>query len=332
MKESQKDKKPSQIHDRLFKAFRFLWTRPESFRGVIPEESLRDVDLEKLELDDTNFIRNDLSPAHADLMLVAPIKNSDERIGITFLFEHKSYDAPKVMVQILDYMAQIWSKNLKSPHPLDFIVPILVTHGNKNSSISTKFVDYFSDKLRKNYLRFIPNFEVVLIDLASGNFPEELTPLLLLVEAGEFKTEKDAADWFDRTERLGKMRWDNNFLIHAVMYINAINPLLKISVIKNLIKTRKSMLSKADLIEEAFYEGVARQNKEIGMEVGKKEGKKEGIKEGIKEGKKEGIALLVQNMLKNLSSKEVAKYTSLSEKEVMELANWKISAKEEDSP
>lgn len=92
-------------------------------------------------------------------------------------------------------------------------------------------------------------------------------------------------------------------------------PKNKLKEFKKEIKMTPETLA----IFEKAIEETNRKYAHIEREEARKKGKKEGRKEGRKEGKKEGKKEIVKNMLKVLSIEEVATYTGLRKKEILDL-------------
>lgn len=69
----------------------------------------------------------------------------------------------------------------------------------------------------------------------------------------------------------------------------------------------------------AIFEKAIEETNRKYAHIERKEARKKGKKEGRKEGKKEGKKEIVKNMLKVLSIEEVATYTGLRKKEILDL-------------
>jgi len=119
-------------HDTFFKELfsRKVETR-EFISKIFPVEITNKLKLETLELDTTEYLDNNLRSTFSDLVYNCNYDN-DLEIKITLLFEHKSFPASYVHLQLLGYMLKIWKKQLKQKVKMTPIIPIIFYHGQKN--------------------------------------------------------------------------------------------------------------------------------------------------------------------------------------------------------
>ena len=86
------------------------------------------------------------------------------------MFEHKSYQAHNIALQLLKYMLEIWETKLKKENKkgLPMIIPLVVYHGKESWSIKDTLGEMIIGykELPKRIQRFIPDYEYVLYDLS----------------------------------------------------------------------------------------------------------------------------------------------------------------------
>ncbi|WP_035256749.1 Rpn family recombination-promoting nuclease/putative transposase [Desulfatirhabdium butyrativorans] len=156
-------------HDRLFKA---VWndrsTARSFFQHYLPCDLLRLIDLDALQLCTESFIEEELREYRCDLLYQTTING---RPGyLYFLFEHKSHADPDVALQLLGYMRAIWHLYRKqeaggAKAPLPVIVPLVLYHGRNAWTCGDDLLSRF-EQPATFLLRYIPNFQFVLIDLS----------------------------------------------------------------------------------------------------------------------------------------------------------------------
>jgi len=84
---------------------------------------------------------------------------------LSLLLEHKSYKDELAPLQILTYLGNAYQQQIKNKEPLTLILPVIYYHGKE--SWEPKGVDFLFNKYPKNLLKYLPKFNMELIDLAS---------------------------------------------------------------------------------------------------------------------------------------------------------------------
>ncbi len=127
-------------HDRFF---RDSFGRPEIARNYLEEYLPSDVrsllDLEHLVLQDGSFIDETMQEHQTDLLYEVRLTTGDKAY-VYFLFEHKSYPAPLVSLQLLRYMVRCWERQAKENNALSPIIPLIIYHGEKAWPVPTDFL------------------------------------------------------------------------------------------------------------------------------------------------------------------------------------------------
>jgi predicted transposase/invertase (TIGR01784 family) len=154
----------SLFHDPFFR--KILSGKQEAIDFLLaslPEVISRLLILEKLELIQESFIGNNQEESRTDLLFKIPLKDSNSSAYIYLLFEHKSYHDKKIYLQLLDYLAKIYSRQMENENRLSVVLPFVFYHGEKGWDLGTEFMHTFDkDSIPNILLKFIPNFAIHL--------------------------------------------------------------------------------------------------------------------------------------------------------------------------
>ena len=136
--------------------------------NYLPAEVMQVMDLGHLSLEKDSFIDQELEEAYSDLLYKTRIDGKEGYLY--FLFEHKSYQEPKLALRLLKYMVKIWEQKTKESEPggLPVIIPLLIYQGEQQwagePSFSSLFagLEFMPDKIK----RYIPDYEYVIYDFS----------------------------------------------------------------------------------------------------------------------------------------------------------------------
>ena len=122
-------------HDGFFKRlFGNLEVAADFLRNYLPEEILSRFDLDTLQLEKESFIASELRESFSDLLFSVKA-NTDRRIFIYLLLEHKSGPDRWVAFQLLRYIVQFWERQRdQGCEWLPQIIPIVFYHGRERWS------------------------------------------------------------------------------------------------------------------------------------------------------------------------------------------------------
>ena len=281
------------------------------------------------------FIDEQGNEKRVDLLFSVQLKDSEERVRIFFLLEHKSHQDPNLLKQILGYQTCIYNQ---FNYP---VIPILVYHGKeKEWKGKLKFQDIlqgFTAGLEKEFGKNILNFECKLLNIHEINLHDEKikdlpTRPILLIMASIWRLKLETVrELFRMGEALEKQ--DQQFLIQkAVDYICRTDPTF---TIKKLWRTEKETVRKKgdgdvgalqSSLEQYKMEGLKE-----GLEKGLKKGRLEGLMEGHKEGRREEAQEVALRMIQDGEDlKRIYRYTGLTSKEVEKLRQKAKSKKKSD--
>ncbi len=190
----------SLFHDPFFR--KILSGKQEAIdflRDSLPNNISRLLILEKLELIQESFIGNNQEESRTDLLFKIPLKDRNSSASIYLLFEHKSYYDRKIYVQLLEYLAKIYNRQLENESSLNVVLPFVFYHGEKGWDLGTEFLDTFDkDSIPTILLKFIPNFAIHLEILSAKGKAFQTKNLALKVFMRVVQTIRNDPDEFVR--------------------------------------------------------------------------------------------------------------------------------------
>jgi predicted transposase/invertase (TIGR01784 family) len=149
------------------------------FKGTLPSEIQKILELERLEQTKESFLPKNQSSTQTDILWKIPTKSGKE-IYTYLLFEHKSYYDSKIFLQLLGYLTQIYLWQKESSKELVPIIPFVFYHGEKVWDLGLNFKDHFS-KVEgiQILLKYIPDFAIELFELEKTDVTKKFHPLTL---------------------------------------------------------------------------------------------------------------------------------------------------------
>ena len=169
--EQKSEEKPieelHQSHNKLFvAAFKHKQTIIDYLTTFFPKHLTAKMDLDKLELDNTNYVTRKMKDFFSDVVYrttwaIPPNKKKPEvprNVVVTLLFEHKKgHPRFAIHLQFLQYMIEIWTEDIMAQRRLTIVIPILI-HQGKRKFIKRPFHYYFKN-LPEELRGFIPDFD-----------------------------------------------------------------------------------------------------------------------------------------------------------------------------
>lgn len=298
------DKKIIQSHDKFFKTlFSGKNEIKEFVTKTLPTEITENLQLETLELDQTEYVESNFRTTYSDLVYNCKYRNNTV-IKISLLFEHKSSPEKFPHLQLLGYMLKIWEVQIKQNQKLTPIIPIIFYHG-KSKWTNKPFAKYFKD-LDDTLQNFIPKFDYQLID-TSDFTDDEIIKLFeslqlqigILVMKNIFNEQKilqETNKIFANLNQLLQTEQGEQFfetIVAYLLYATGIDT-------KKYAENMKTISQKA---EKKFVSTAMRL-------------KTEGIENGIKK-------VAFSMIRKNYSSQEIMELTGLSKKQIEYLRTLK---------
>lgn len=136
---------------------------------VLPPELSEILDKDSLVIENTSFVDKDQHDSFSDLS--ASITLCDNNTHVYLLMEHKSFNDPMVMLQILRYMKVKWTQEVELSKGkklnLTPIIPILFHHGS-NKNPPTRFSELFDQNLPDSLKTHQPEFLAALYNLTTS--------------------------------------------------------------------------------------------------------------------------------------------------------------------
>jgi len=146
------------IHDSFFKSlFSVKENLQDLLQGTLPREIISGVHLDTLEYDPTEYVDKELAPYFKDIS--CNMRYGDKQIKISLLYEHKSYPAKNIHLQLLRYMLNVWESKEGNMQKLIPVIAIVFYHG-KSKWTRSEMVKGVPKELK----RYIPLFDYVLFD------------------------------------------------------------------------------------------------------------------------------------------------------------------------
>jgi len=156
-------------HDKVIKtAYSDLENARSFLTNYLPDNVLKLVDLDTLEISKDSFIEKELAEYYSDILYKVNLTDGSQGF-IYVLFEHKSYYDRFVHLQLLEYMVKIWRLHIKQqktqPDYLPIVIPLLVCHARKEWPQETVRLTSLLSGPVEDLTGYIPDFGFELYDL-----------------------------------------------------------------------------------------------------------------------------------------------------------------------
>ena len=167
MTDEKNNSKVVNPHDKVFRA---AYSNKENARSLLtdklPDNVLKLVDLDSLEISKDSFIEKDLADYYSDILYQVNLAGGSQGF-IYVLFEHKSYYDKYVHLQLLEYMVKIWRLHIKQHKgdKLPIVVPLLICHGRNEWPDDTERLASLLSGPVDELAGYIPDFGFELYDL-----------------------------------------------------------------------------------------------------------------------------------------------------------------------
>ncbi len=289
--------------------------------GFLPEQIVSFLDIDAFSYQDSVFHNEKMQTRLADMVFDIPVKDSKDAVQVSVLFELKSHKDPFTWLQILEYLAAAYRKQLhqkgKGQGKLKLIIPVIYYHG-KEVWKQEKNASFFKD-FPESLHSFVPEFDRIFIDLKTLSEKEILSisnslmkaalrihilRLMKQIEEGEFRRVFEEF----RTDKYG------NYLGSIIVYS-----------LQNLNISSEEMNT---FIDE-FPEPIKSETMTIAEQLyrkGVKEGKEQGVQEGLEKGMQLGIEkaqfeIIVKSFENGASIDFISNITGLPESKIKEILN-----------
>jgi hypothetical protein len=129
----------------------------------IDSELSQHIDLDSLELDNTEYVTPQLKKLQSDVVWKGKFKG--EELKIIVLLEHKKDFDREIFIQLLLYLCCIWLMDLHNKAPFSCILPIVVHQGSGGKVWETRDFHHYFAHLPPAFLKHIPNFRFALTNV-----------------------------------------------------------------------------------------------------------------------------------------------------------------------
>ncbi len=302
-----KDKKDiNNPHDKFFRvAFSMKIIVVDYFKNLFPKKWANRLDLETLKLEPVSYIANDLKNYFADIVWQCQLKDSDEKVQVAFLFEHKSYIPEYPHLQILEYKRGGYNTQLAEGQSLKLIIPIIVYHGTKEWEVKP-FSSYFGN-IPPEFQGFIDPLEYYLTNL--DDYSDEIIKAFNTIFLGKalfalkhFKEGYYIKQHYAELLLIGYENTNSKDELDFVQYFS-----VYLSTISDEI-TEEEIIEQVKLIDDNLKPKNMDYVKvllERGEKKGRQEGEKKGRQEGIQVGIQVGEKFAIYNAYKRVSNIEI---------------------------
>ncbi|HHB78354.1 MAG TPA: hypothetical protein ENK85_03890, partial [Saprospiraceae bacterium] len=153
-------------HDKYFAAALSYDVIAKGFLKLfLPKEQVDQLDIDNsLQMDSNSYIDKELQGHFTDIAFRCKQKDSDEKVVIGVLIEHKSYPDDQVIFQVLRYTQNIWDADVRKGKKRQIVIPLVLYHGQKEWE-KKQIRDFFPTK-NEHLTQFLPKFDYLLVDLS----------------------------------------------------------------------------------------------------------------------------------------------------------------------
>ena len=317
------------IHDNFFKE---IFSHPKYAKGLFQLNCLKphfhSLNWNTLKSEATTFIDKKGRERRTDLQFSIETQDSKEKVTLVFLIEHKSYQDPHVLLQMLAYQLGIYEIMAKDKggrllvKGLRPVIPILVYQGkDKSWKAPREFQDYlnWTPELKKRFGAYVVNSRPYFVNIAGLDLEKEdkdltIYPVLYILKyIWDLDTDK-LREFFKLSRQLSLE--DRRVLIKSIAsYIQKYDPYFSWDLLQDI--EEKIITDKEGRVMSLFQHTV-----DEAVDKAQKESLQEGIRKGMQQGMQVRDKEIVSNMLKShLDTSLICKVTGLSADEIQKLKN-----------
>ncbi len=266
--------------------------------AIMTSMQLEIFDLDSIRIESSDQLdRMDLAGRYSDLVISVQLKGGG-KVAITFLIEHKSSPDQGLMLQLLAYMASIYSSGVEA------VVPVVIYHGKSRWRIEKTFRAFAHAGLEPRFLeRFgecLIDFKAVYVDLGEpqvrdrfAQLPADKSVALQALSQIWDADERTFAQWLAQLRGLHGNRLRET-VVRMHTYFVKVFPSAKIDAVQRELKAiRPGDKAMQDVL--SVWEGVLpnthQETHDAAIEMGREEGIEMGREEGIEMGREEGIEM-----------------------------------------
>jgi predicted transposase/invertase (TIGR01784 family) len=305
--------KVQHLHDKIVKE---TFSRPEIakayFKKFLPQELIVILDIDSLSLVNGSFITDELKDLFADLLFQFKLKDREDDLIISLLFEHKAQPDKQVLLQVGNYLFNQWSKEIKAKQELIPIIPFIYYQGKKKWSIPS-IAELFG-RYPAEIKSYLPSFNYIFFAINSLTKEQlnTITDTMLYIALLGHDPKVDIKSFLKQIIDIQSLKRleevDRNF-INLIFVYKTYNSDISNEEVVSIIKEL------ANPINDDFmstYDSI----KMAGRQEGRQEGEQIGIEKGKIEVKTEVVLALYRD---NIPIEQIAKYTVLSVEDVVKI-------------
>ena len=297
--------------------------------GFLPEQIVSFLDIDAFSYQDSVFHNEKMQTRLADMVFDIPVKDSKDAVQVSVLFELKSHKDPFTWLQILEYLAAAYRKQLhqkgKGQGKLKLIIPVIYYHG-KEVWKQEKNASFFKD-FPESLHSFIPEFDRIFIDLKTLSEKEilsisnslmkatlriHLLRLMKQIEEGEFRRVFEEF----RTDKYGN--YLGSIIVYSLQNLNISSEEMNTFI----DEFPEPIKSETMTIAEQLYRKGVKEGKEQGVQEGLEKGMQQGMQQGIQLGiEKAQFEIIVKSFENGASIDFISNITGLPESKIKEILN-----------
>lgn len=319
-------------HDKFFKeTFGQIAIAKDFLEHYLPPGILAEIDLDDLQPQKDSFMTAHLKERFSDLIFQTRLKQDDAYI--CFLFEHKSTPSRDIGIQLLGYMAEVWSAKLnKEKHQeLPVILPIVIYNGARSWQPKGSLGELIQgfDGLPPDLKTFIPNFRYLLYDLKKllpnalkgGSFIQATIRALTIVSNTDTRMIRQTLLEIGATLALiPEKDITARFFETIVIYVFATTD-IETAALAELSTTLENVYPEGSEQIMTTMERLTQNGIKQGIEQGIGQGIKQGIEQGVEKGTKQATYCIARTALqKGMDVTFTAEITGLPLNEIRLLA------------
>ena len=301
--------------------------------GFLPEHIVSFLDIDAFSYQDSVFHNEKMQTRLADMVFDIPVKDSKDAVQVSVLFELKSHKDPFTWLQILEYLAAAYRKQLhqkgKGQGKLKLIIPVIYYHG-KEVWKQEKNASFFKD-FPESLHSFIPEFDRIFIDLKTLSEKEILSisnslmkaalrihilRLMKQIEEGEFRRVFEEF----HMDRYGN--YLGSIIVYSLQNLNISSEEMSTFI----DEFPEPIKSETMTIAEQLYRKGVKEGKEQGVQEGLEKGMQQGMQQGLEIGMQQGIEkaqfeIIVKLFENGASIDFISSITGLPESKIKEILN-----------
>ena len=332
-KQKSISQKGHNLHDEFFKKiFKNPKYLKELLHIIFPSKFVAELDVASLTITDGMLLKRGGGEIRADLTAAVRLKNTDMKVTITFILEHKSYRDPEVILQTMEYYLiarreQLKRRSRKRGAARNLIIPVVLiccedeSFEPSSDDLSLEFGDEKIPPVLQKFRTLFPQMQCLAVNLRK-------LPLDELWEAGARKRQEVSGVAVTAVQGMaGVWHADDDTVAALISKGRLLSPEDGAFILENLnvyYVSADNAIGKGDFnrVDRERWPDLAQDERlEAMLETQSDRAKQLGIEQGMRKGKQLGIeqmrAETVARMLaRGTPDTEICALLQLSTKEL----------------